>query len=136
MMAGAAHVPSVELKTVEFILGASEAPASRAVHLRHHGFRVSLEYEPELSVPGVGTFKDVLVITDVYVPPRYRRYGWFRAYLKLCGLLCGEALIVDELYGPVRDALIGYGFVPVPGDAVMLSKHSPLNASWRPRWHT
>ena len=122
MMSGGTHVPSVELQTVEFVQVASEAPGPHAAQLRYHGFRVSLEYEPELSVPGLGTFRDVLAITDVYVPPRHRRRGWLRTYLKLCWLLVDDALFIDEVHGPVRDALIGYGFVAVDGDELMLRK--------------
>lgn len=121
-MPARAHVPSVELQTVEFVQMASEASGSHAARLRCHGFRVSLEHETELSVPGVGNLEGVLVITDVYVPVRYRRRGWFTAYLKLCWLLVDQALFVDDVHGAVRDALLGYGFVAVPGNAMMLRK--------------
>lgn len=115
-------LPSVELQTVEFLEVASEAARGRTAQLRYHGFRVSLEYQPELSIPGVGTFKDILVVSDVYVPPRYRRRGWFMTYLKLCWLLVDEALFVDGVYGPVREALIAYGFEVVLEDVLMMRR--------------
>lgn len=122
MMLKRTLLPSVELQTVEFLEVASEAARARTTQLRYHGFRVSLEYQPELSIPGVGTFKDILVVSDVYVPPRYRRRGWFMTYLKLCWLLVDEALFVDEVYGPGRDALIAYGFEVVLKDVLMMRK--------------
>jgi hypothetical protein len=113
---------SVELQTVEFIDSARLLGGSRAIRLHARGFRVSLEYESEMTVPGLGAYKQAVAITDVYVPLRVRRKGWFAAYVRLCQLLADEVLIVFDVHGPVRESLLRKGFQVVAPDALMFRK--------------
>lgn len=118
------RIPSVELQTLTFVEMARSKGGSHDTLLRCHGFRVSLEYEQELTVRPFGPLKGVLGVFDVYVPSRYRRCGWLTAYLKLCQMLADEAVVVGDTYGPVREALLRRGFVEVSPGVPMLIKHA------------
>lgn len=104
---------SIELATVEFLEQSRARGVTASVDLRSRGFRVAVDYEPELACGHLGTLKEVLSVAEVYVPPRYRRRGWLTCYLKMCERLAGDALFVVDAWGFVREALVRRGFVPV-----------------------
>ncbi|WP_417069489.1 hypothetical protein [Niveibacterium terrae] len=110
---------SVELRTIEFVERSRARGLTASIDLRSRGFRVAVDYEPELACGHLGTLKGVLSVAEVYVPPRYRRRGWLTHYLKMCELLAGDA------WGFVREALVRRGFVSIefaPEFLVMLKK--------------
>lgn len=105
--------PSLELQTLEFFEYSRPKGERRIVELRRNGFRVCLEYMPELELSQQDVLKEVVSINDVYVPMRYRCRGWLTYYLKMCERLAGGALFVPDPGGPLGQALRRKGFVPV-----------------------
>ena len=119
-----AKVPSLELQTVEFIMRSRALRTAGSIDLQRHGFRVTVEYEPALSLEQHGVLTDIVAIIDVHVPSCYRRRGWLTYYLSMCELLAGDALFVAGLDAPVHAALLRRGFVPVSADFLMLKKEA------------
>lgn len=124
MMHPKTPVPSLELQTVAFIMRSRALRAAGSIELQRDGFRVTVEYEPELALAPYGVLTDIVSIIDVHVPSCYRRQGWLTYYLKMCELLAGDALFVAGLDAPLHEALLRRGFVRISADFLMLKKEA------------
>ena len=119
------QAPSIETQTIELLERLRAESTSRIVNLRCNGFRVTIMYEHEVPNGAHRTFNGLLTVSNVWVPLRYRRRGWLTCYLKLCEQFAGDALFVESLYGPVRDALLRRGFVSLtPSPLAIIKKAS------------
>lgn len=122
-MNGLKRIPSLELQTMAFMDAARSSATPQQIRLSRNGFRVCLDFEPELSVPGVGDVQGALAISDVYVPARCRHRGWFTHYWQFCRLLAGGTVFIDDLvHLPLRENLLRHGFREVVPEVMMLGK--------------
>lgn len=116
------QAPSIETQTIELLERLRAESTSRIVNLHCNGFRVTIMYEHEVPHGAHHAFNGLVTISNVWVPLRYRRRGWLTYYLKLCEQFAGDALFVESLYGPVRDALLRRGFVSLTPTTLALIK--------------
>ncbi|HRQ45525.1 MAG TPA: hypothetical protein PK725_01170 [Rhodocyclaceae bacterium] len=103
-------IPTVELQLAAFIESALEQKRFRQAELQANGFYVSLMYDVTFDAAGLGSLRDCVAIVEVFVPPRFRRQGWFAHFCNLCLQLGCGAVICSESCVSLRPAMVKAGF--------------------------
>lgn len=115
-MSAIKRIPSLELQTVAFLDRVLVGNEPQSIRLSWNGFRVSLFYEPAFVVSENAPGGPALVISNVYVPLRFRRRGWLTQYWQMCWFVSGIGLALNDVTIPaIQIQLLQLGFRKVEG---------------------
>jgi hypothetical protein len=92
-------MPSLELQTQAFYEKAKRAQRDDGYRLVWNGFQLDVGYSARFEFRTLGvTLLDVLIVADVFVPPRLRNRGWFTLYCDFCSRLRGVLKVMTSGY--------------------------------------